>query len=298
MTIKPQKRALGRGLDALLPVAPSASSSPTSSTGERSVFVCAIEKLTPMKGQPRRHFEPTALEELAASIKEHGLLEPIVVRRPAPGQDHFEIIAGERRYRASQKAGLREVMVVVKEVGPDTAFELALIENVQREDLNAIELAEALGRLVEEHGHTQETLATRLGKDRSTIANSLRLLKLPVRVREKVVMGELSEGHARALLGVPTAKEMDDLADKVLRGRLSVRATEALVRKAKDRANGVKPEATAKGAEKSPAIRDLEARLTRALGIKVEVRDQGNKGELVIPYSDLDALDRILDRLM
>src|SRR5262249_30988746 len=161
--------------------------------------------------------------------------EPIVVRR-IPGQDRLEIIAGERRWRASQKAGLKEVLVVVKDVSPKAAFELALIENVQREDLNPVELAEALDRLTKEHGYTQAPLAERLGKDRTTIANSLRLLKLPQTVRSRVITGELTEGHARALLGAPTPSKIEELAEKVVRGRLSVRAAEALVRQARPKA--------------------------------------------------------------
>ena len=290
-----KRRALGRGLDALLPTA-----NPAPSYGDRSVFVCALDKIVPQKGQPRQHFDAAALEELAASIKEHGLLEPIVVRR-APlsggaGADKFEIIAGERRWRACQKAGLHEALVVVKDVSNKAAFELALIENVQREDLNPVELAEALDRLVKEYGYTQESLAQRLGKDRTTVTNSLRLLKLPPLVRTKIAMGELSEGHARALLGAD-AGAIEALADKVVRGRLSVRATEALVRGArasKKKENGGAPALVTK----SVGTRDLETRLTRALGTKVEVRDQGNKGEVAIPYADLDALDRLIDKLL
>ncbi|MCL2778752.1 MAG: ParB/RepB/Spo0J family partition protein [Polyangiaceae bacterium] len=284
-----KRRALGRGLDALLPAAlPKA----IASWGDKAVFSCAIEKLVPHKGQPRQHFANDKLEELAASIREHGLLEPIVVRRVASG-DTFEIIAGERRWRASQKAGLREVLVVVKDVSPAAAFELALIENVQREDLNPVELAEALDRLVKEHNYTQETLATRLGKDRTTVSNSLRLLKLPSSVRAKVITGVLSEGHARALLGAPDPSKIEEFAEKVTRGQLSVRATEALVRGAKSKIASKATSATIK----SSAIRDLELRLTRAAGTKVVVRDSGNKGELVIPYDDLDHLDRILSRV-
>ena len=292
--VDPKKRALGRGLDALLPPAPSAAAG---SYGDKNVFTCALEKIVPQKGQPRQHFDATALEELAASIREHGLLEPLVVRRTAPGVDKFELIAGERRWRALQKAGLREALVVVKDVSTRDAFELALIENVQREDLNPVELAEALDRLVKEHAYTQESLADRLGKDRSTIANSLRLLKLPPRVRSKIVTGELSEGHARAILGAQDEKAIEALADKVIAGRLSVRATEALVRQAKEKKERAKNGAPAPG-EKSAAVRDLETRLTRVLGTKVEVRDHGNKGEIAIPYADLDALDRVIDKLL
>jgi ParB family chromosome partitioning protein len=291
-----KRRALGRGLDALLPSAPQA----PAAYGDKSVFSCAIEKLTPQKGQPRQHFAKDKLEELAASITEHGLLEPIVVRR-VPGQDKLEIIAGERRWRASQKAGLREVLVVVKDVTPKAAFELALIENVQREDLNPVELAEALDRLTREHGYTQDSLADRLGKDRTTIANSLRLLKLPPSVRTRVIAGDLTEGHARALLGAPDPSKIEELAEKVVRGKMSVRAAEALVRAAKAKTGkGTEKDKTAPG--KTAAIRDLEQRLTRAMGTKVLVRadpkdESAHRGDIVIPYSDLDHLDRILDRI-
>jgi ParB family chromosome partitioning protein len=282
-----KRRALGRGLDALLPAAPAAAQA----YGDKSVFVCPLEKIVPQKGQPRQHFDAQKLEELAQSIREHGLVEPLVVRR-LPGGDKFELVAGERRWRALQRAGMREALVVVKDVSAKDAFELALIENVQREDLNPIELAEAFERLVREHGYTHEALAERLGKDRTTIANALRLLKLPPRVRAKVVAGQLTEGHARALLGAGDAAAIEELAERVLGGKLSVRATEALVRaRAKKTATNGVPEA------KSAGVRDLEGRFTRALGTKVEVRDRGNKGEIAIPYADLDALDRLIEKL-
>jgi ParB family transcriptional regulator, chromosome partitioning protein len=221
-----------------------------------------------------------------------------VVRRAQPGSDRFELIAGERRWRAAQRAGLTDVLVVVKDVSPKQAFELALVENVQRADLNAIEVAEAYDRLLREHEYTQESLAERVGKDRSTVANSLRLLKLPARIRAMVIGRELSEGHARALLGAPSDKAMTDIAEKVAHGKLPVRKVEELVRKAKERA-----EATASGQEpagsrgpggKSASVRDLETRLMRRLGTRVDVRDQGGKGELAISYGSLDELDRVL----
>jgi ParB family transcriptional regulator, chromosome partitioning protein len=276
-------RALGRGLDALLPPAR------LQGYGDKSVFACPIERIAPQKGQPRQHF--AQLDELAASLKENGLLEPLVVRRTA--EDRYEIIAGERRWRAAQKAGLKEVLVVVKDVTPERAFVLAILENVQREDLNPVELAEAYDRLIKEHAFTQETVAQKVGKDRSTVANALRLLRLPQRVREKIIQGELSEGHARALLGA--TGNLDEIAERVIRGKLSVRDTEALVRRDK-----VRDAKKTKGAEKSKSasIRDLEARLMRVLGTKCEVRDRGNKGEISIPYTDLDHLDRILGKII
>jgi ParB family chromosome partitioning protein len=283
-------RGLGRGLDVLLPLNPSDTShSPSRAT----LFVCAIERIVPCRTQPRQNFDAAALDELTASIQMHGLLEPLVVRR-LPGEDRFEIVAGERRWRAAQRAGLHEVPVHVREVNEQSAFELALVENVQREDLNPIEFAEALGRLIAEYSYTQDSLASLLNRDRSTLANILRLLKLPEKVREHVVAGKLSEGHARALLGAPDEASMLQLAEKAVARKLSVRQTEALVRAAKA-AGGSSPPPTAEG--KSPGVRDLEGRLARRYGTRCEVRDQNGKGELVIRYSDLDELDRILERM-
>jgi ParB family transcriptional regulator, chromosome partitioning protein len=301
---KKPARGLGRGLDALLPArmptpaerpAGAPSGTAGSSYGEGNVFSCPIDKIIPQRGQPRQHFDSERLDELASSLREHGLLEPLVVRR-RPGHDDFELIAGERRWRAAQRADLKQVLVVVRDVSAKDAFELALIENIQREDLDAIEFAEAMDRLVKEHGYTQDTLAQRVGKDRSTIANALRLLRLPANVREKVVVGELSEGHARALLGAPDDKQLSDLAEKVVRGRLSVRQTEALVRTAKDgQTSGGK---AGTGKEKPANVRDLEARLTKRLGTKVEVREKDSKGEIIVKYANWDELDRILDVIL
>lgn len=283
-------RGLGRGLDALLPVKREPPTITGQHYGQGNVFECPIEKLVAQQHQPRQHFDKDRLDELAQSIREHGLIEPLVVRRRG---EQFEIIAGERRWRAAQRAGLREVLVVVRDVSTKDAFELALIENVQREDLNAIEFAEALKRLLEEHGYTQESLADRLGKDRSTIANALRLLKLPEKIRKLVVSGELTEGHARALLGARDEASLTSIADKVIAGRLSVRQVEQLVRSGK----GKKGENGAtKG--KTAATRDLELRLARKLGTKCEVRDRDGKGEVVIQYSSLDELDRLLEILL
>jgi ParB family chromosome partitioning protein len=287
-------RGLGRGLDALLPArVPATPARPAQPSYEGNVFSCPLDKIVPQKGQPRQHFDGEKLDELAQSLKEHGLLEPLVVRR-RPGSDDFELIAGERRWRAAQRANLREVLVVVRDVSARDAFELALIENIQREDLDAIEFAEALDRLIKEHGYTQETLARRVGKDRSTVANALRLLRLPPAVRAKVVSGELSEGHARALLGAPDDEALAALAEKVIRGRLSVRQTEMLVRDAKD-----KPGGPGKApAQKSASTRDLEMRLARKLGTKVEVRDKEGRGELLIKYASWDELDKLLEFLL
>jgi len=319
-----QQRGLGRGLDALLPAAgpprrpevpgsaaqgaaepaaragsadPSSGQAGAGNAYRGNVFSCPLEKIVPQKGQPRQHFDSASLDELAQSIKIHGLLEPLVVRRR--GDDQFELIAGERRWRACQRAGLREALVVVHDVSSLQAFELAIIENVQREDLDPIELAEALQRLIQEHGYTQEKLAERLGKDRSTIANSLRLLRLPEEVRDKVVSGELSEGHGRALLSLEDPKRMAEVAQKVILGRLSVRQTEELVRGAKASGGGGGPSGDAKKDKaKSASVRDLEKRLERKLGARCEVKDKAGRGEILIRYSSLDELDRLLELIL
>lgn len=286
-------RGLGRGLDVLLPTgrashAPPARSQTTS--GELKNFDCALERIVPNRRQPRRDFEETALEELARSIREHGVIEPLVVRR-VEGEDKFEIIAGERRWRASQRAGLREVPVVVKQLDDQKAFEIALIENVQREDLNPIEFAEALKRLIDEHGHTQESLVTVVGKERTTITNALRLLRLPDGVRQLVIQRALSEGHARALLGAPDERSISKLAELVVRKKLSVRQIEAEVRALKQEGDKGKP-------KKSAGVKDLEQRLSRKLSTRCELRDRSGKGEIIIRYADLDELDRILEHLL
>ena len=284
MTPKDKPRALGRGLDALLPVAPSRAAE----SADSGMFVCPIEKIVPQKGQPRQHFDAKTIEELAQSIREHGLLEPLVVRKI--GADKFELIAGERRWRAAQKAGVLSLPVVVKDVSPARAFELALVENVQRADLNPIELAESLDRLMREHGYTHEALGEALKKDRTTITNALRLLKLPARIRRFVIDGRLSEGHARALLGAADDKSMEAIADQVVNGKLSVRQTEELVRAS--RRPPKKPDP--KAAVRSASVRDVEQRLMRRLGSKVELDDKKGRGRVVVHYGSLDELDRIL----
>lgn len=298
MNDKTPRRALGRGLDALLPPKPSAKTEPVAqpfaaepaagSAAPRRYFECPIERVVPQRGQPRRHFDRDRLEELAATIAQYGILEPLLVRRLG-SDDRFEIIMGERRWRAAQLAGRKDVPVIVKEVTTAESFELALIENLQREDLNALETASAYARLIEENGYTQEALSERVGKSRVAITNSLRLLKLPDSVRALVETGELSEGHGRALLGAPDEATMLALARKAVVGKLSVRKLEALVRaRAKDPA-GVKAVP-----EKSSNVRDLEQRLTRRLGARTTVSHQGPGGTITVTYNTLDDLDRLL----
>lgn len=306
MSPSARPRGLGRGLDALMSL-PDASVAKQRSGGSASggrlgsgassasptLFHCAIEKLVPNRGQPRKNFDADALKDLADSIRTHGLLEPIVVRRLAKTEDQFEIIAGERRFRASQRAGLREVPVHLRQVEDKHAFELALVENIQREDLNAIEFAGAVRSLLDEHQYTQETLAARLHKDRSTLANALRLLKLPQQIQQWVITGQLSEGHGRALLAAPDEAALVMLAKRVVTEKLSVRQTEAAAKALRS----PPPQGATTPVKKSAGIRDLETRLARRYGTRCEVRDKKGKGEILIKYGNLDELDRILEQM-
>ncbi|MFK7985370.1 MAG: ParB/RepB/Spo0J family partition protein [Sandaracinaceae bacterium] len=286
------KRRLGRGLDGMLPTRPAAKPPAPASAPKAEGFSIAIEDVHPNRDQPRTHFDDVALNELAASITELGVLEPILVRQRGQGGG-YEIIAGERRWRAAQRAGLRQVPVFVRELGTVEAFEAALVENLQREDLNPIETARAFHRLVDEHGHTQESVATRVGKDRSTVANALRLLKLPEAVLGLLEDGQLSEGHGRTLLGAPSAAAMRRLAHAAIKDGWSVRETERRVR-----AENRPVEKASSSKTKSANVRDLESRLRRHLGAPVAVEDKKGKGKLVVSYSSYDELDRILGQIL
>ena len=279
MQENPKKRALGRGLDALLPGGNGAPAAPRETTSLR------IEELVPGSGQPRRVFAQEKLEELAQSIRELGVLEPILVRKHPKGG--FEIIAGERRWRAAQRAGLTEVPVRVKELSDAQVFEAALVENLQREDLNPIETARAFQRLIDDHGHTQESIAQRVGKDRSSVANALRLLKLPEEVLGMLEAGQLSEGHGRALLVAGSPQSMLKLARAALDKGWSVRETERAARLAAE-ASKHRDKADDKPQGKSANVRDLETRLAKALGSKVSVADRNGKGHVQIHFTSYD----------
>ena len=279
---KPQatrRPALGRGLGALIP-----GGSPSERKG---VLTLGIEEIRPNRGQPRRHFDEAHIEELAESIRSKGVLLPLIVRRASDG---YVLVAGERRWRAAQKAGLRELPVMVREVTDKEAFEIALIENIQREDLNPVEEAEAFKRLIEEHGLTQEELAARVGKDRSTVANALRLLRLPDAIKQAIVDGQLSMGHARALLAIADEGDLRKAAEKVIAENLSVRAVEALVHRLKSRRLPVRK----REGRASANVRHLVDKLQRKLGAKVELKDKGGSGTLEIRYGSLQELDRVL----
>jgi ParB family chromosome partitioning protein len=266
---------------------------PGASAPGRSVLALPIEAVERNPDQPRKHFDEPRLEELAASIREHGVIEPILVRREGGA---YRILAGERRWRAAQRAGLREIPAIVREASDREAFELALVENLQREDLNAIEEAEAYEILVTDHSLTQEEIAKRVGKERSTVANALRLLKLPGTVRDALRDGQLDMGHARALLGLDSPEAMEKAAERTIREGLSVRATEGLVRSLTTR-GPKKPARAAKDGD-TPAIRDLTQRLQRRLGAKCRVVPKSaTAGRLEVEYSSLDELDGILARI-
>lgn len=284
-----KKRGLGRGLDALLGGSSVKALQEQASRAERQELQeLPVEQLQRGKYQPRRDMDPQALEELAQSIRSQGLMQPVVVR--PLGEQRYEIIAGERRWRACQLAGMARIPALVREVGDEAAIAMALIENIQRENLNPIEEAGALQRLQQEFQLTQQQVADAVGKSRVTIANLLRLMALPEEVKTLLARGDLEMGHARTLLGLPAERQVEGARQVVARG-LTVRQTEALVRQW---LSG-KPGDTANEPAVDPDIARLERRLAERLGAAVEIRHgtQG-KGQLVIRYGSLDELQGVL----
>jgi len=297
---KPRSRGLGRGLSALLGEGEAVDAaremegaSDLESRAAGGVRTIPIELIEPNPDQPRKIFNEAELSELAESIAEKGLIQPLLVR-PLPGAaERYQIVAGERRWRAAQKARLHEAPCVVRELTDRETLEIAIVENVQRADLNAVEEARALRQLVENFGHTQEDVARAVGKSRAHVANTLRLLALPDRVLDRLAAGEISAGHARA---VATAPDPAALVDEIVSKGLSVRAAEALARGASDRTErkgGAKPPAPQKDAD----TRALEADLAGRLGLDVEIVNAGERGEVRIRYASLEQLDEICRRL-
>lgn len=291
------KRRLGRGLSSLIgeieaqPVESKAVEIPQTPMGTREILITDI-RANP--NQPRRHFDSNALQELSDSIAAKGILQPILLRNSTGGTTPYEIVAGERRFRAAQMAGLTSIPAVVKDVDELDLLEFGIIENVQREDLNPMEEAEAYSALMKRFGRTQESLAASIGKSRSHIANTLRLLNLPDEVRDYVREGRLSAGHARAILA---SDDPIALAEKAVNEQLSVRAVEALA-KAGLISESPKNTATAKSlTEHDIDARALEADLSRALGLVVEVKSSGNGGQLRIHYKSLAQLDDVCRKL-
>src|SRR6056297_3967063 len=290
---KEQRRGLGRGLSALMAdIEPEAE--PATEPAQRPTQVLPVDQLFPNPDQPRRSFDTEALEELKNSIRSKGVIQPLIVRQRGESGSQFEIVAGERRWRAAQAAGVHEVPVVLRDFSDEDVLEIAIIENIQRADLNPIEEAAGYEQLMNRFGHTQEKLAQALGKSRSHIANLLRLLNLPDAVKQAVTDGKLSAGHARALVTAPDPKL---LADQIVRNGLSVRETEKLVRDALNpdgapkRTRSDKPSTTSKDAD----TKALEGDLSAALGMKVSINHQAGKdaGVVSISYDTLEDLDAL-----
>lgn len=299
----PKRPVLGRGLGALIPPprvtepAPPQAAAQSTGAGLRTL---PIESLVPNRDQPRKHFEPALLRELADSIKIHGIVQPIVVTPHDDPRGSFMIVAGERRWRAAQLAGHHDVPVVVRDTPEVERLELAVLENLQRLDLSPIEEAAAYRQLMDVREYTQEQLAERLGKDRSTISNALRLLKLPPKVQGYLQEGRLSMGHARALLALDSPADMIELAMEAMQRGYTVRAVERAV---KARLNPTPEPAEPTEAERAREVivRDLEQRLRHGLGVKVAVKTSAQKqgtGTIELPYTSLDELDRLLGMLL
>lgn len=273
-----QRKALGRGLEALIPA------------GDPSgVLQVRVEEISAGSLQPRRSMNDSKLLELASSIRAHGVLLPILLRREG---GRLEVVAGERRLRAARMAGLEVVPALVKELTSSQALEVALVENLQREDLNPIEQAEAYSRLQDEFGLTQEEVARRVGRDRSSVANAVRLLKLPTPIQADLIEGTLSEGHARALLGLDRPADQIRARDEAIRRNLTVRATEALVRRLKQ---GGSPQRLPTTGE--PTIQAAEDALRQALGTKVQICRKGKGGTIEVEFYSMEDLDRIYERI-
>jgi len=285
------KRALGRGLSALIPQAAGVPAVPPAAApvaeAQKGILKLPIEAIDRDNGQPRKAFDEEKLRELAESIKVQGILQPVLVRKEGT---RYKLIAGERRWRAAQLAGLKELPAMVREVTETQAFELALVENLQRSDLNPVEEAQGYRRLMDEFGLTQEQVSQRVGKERSSVANALRLLGLPDEVKEMLSEGALNMGHARALLGLSSASQMEELARKVSLQKLSVRETEKLVQQARTPATGQKASQTL-----SPQVRAVIEELQRALGTKVRLKDRGGKGTLEVDYFSYEDLERLMN---
>ncbi|MEW6584767.1 MAG: ParB/RepB/Spo0J family partition protein [Nitrospirota bacterium] len=270
------KTALGKGLDALIP-----------EKGEEVIHL-DVERIFPGEQQPRKTFRDDSLKDLAASIREKGVLQPVIVSRVGDGT--FRLVTGERRWRAAGIAGLKKIPALIKNVASIDSLEIALIENIQREDLNPIEAAEAFNRLLTEFNLTQEELSDRVGKDRATIANYLRLLKLPEEVKSLLYNGSLSMGHAKAILALEGKASQIDAARKILRKGLSVREAESMAKKVS------RPPKAVPGPD--PQIASLEEKLKRSLGTKVKIINHGKKGKIEIEYYSLEELDRLLEVLL
>jgi len=281
-----KRMVLGKGLGALLPEFRQEES--------KAILFCGIEEIVPNRSQPRKQFDESKLQELAESIKANGILEPLIVRRVDQG---YELIIGERRWRAAQKAGLKEVPVLVKEVEGADALEISLIENLQREDLNPIEEAEAFKRLTYEFQISQGELSARIGKDRTTITNALRLLKLPVEIKNQLLQNRITAGHARAILSLETKEKQKELCALIIKKGLSVREAEAIAKRWSERPKR-KAAPDRKKEELESQLNSLQDSLRRCLGTKVRIIPNGKRGKIEIEYYSPDDLERIVETIL
>lgn len=280
------RKPLGRGLDALIPGAPKPAMLPEIGVVEPEQRQVTIDSIRANPRQPRTEFDETALHELAASIRMQGIIQPLLVR--PDGDGGYELVAGERRLRAARLAGLREVPIVVREVSDRESLELALIENIQRNDLSPLEEAAAYQRLVDDYGHTQEQIATRVGKSRPAVANTLRLLRLPEAIKQDIARGRLTAGHARVLLSIESPEAQLRAARQILARQLSVRDTEKIAN------GGREPE---RSAPRDPHRGALERELAAALGTRVRILPRGKGGKIEIEYYSSGELQGLADRL-
>jgi ParB family chromosome partitioning protein len=286
---KPKKMALGRGLDALLPAIESASES--ADNRANGFIMCDIELIRPNRYQPRLRFSEEQLEALAESVQQQGILQPLLIRKDNQG---YELIAGERRLKAAKKVGLTQVPAIIREVSDHELLEISIIENIQRENLNPMEEAEAYQRLMNEFGLTQEQVAGRVGKSRSAVANFLRLTNLPREIQESIIDGLISMGHARAILGLENSAQQRAIWRHVITKNLSVRQTEALVKTFKE--NSTKPEPNEPTSEEI-FFSNLSGDLSRHLGARVEIKRRGKKGKVEIEFYNDDDLNRLIELL-
>lgn len=273
------KKGLGKGLGALIPEI---------AREEENIQEISIKEIRVNQNQPRKHFDEKKIEELAESIKQHGVLQPVILRKKTAG---YELVAGERRWRAAQKAGIEKIPAIVKELSDLDVMEIALIENLQREDLSPLEEAEAYKKLIEEFGMTQEELSKRVGKSRSQIANTVRLLNLDDEIKEMIIEEKLTAGHARALLAIEDKKERLKMAEKISKENMSVRQIEEAVKKKTDKKEK-------KREEINPAIIDVSEKLQTTLGTRVKIKGTEKRGKIEIEYYSADELERILETII
>jgi len=285
-----KRKALGKGLRSLIPAAPPRAV-PTEATGGEGIQQIDLDRIRPNPSQPRQRFEAETMEELAASLKRDGVLQPVIVRARPGGE--YELVAGERRWRAAQQAGLLKIPAIVRDVQDERLLELALIENLQREELNPLESAWAYQTLIDDLGHTQQQVADRVGKQRATIANALRLLNLPLEVQDQIRSGLLSAGHAKAIASLPNAKAQVELAARIVRDALSVRQVESIV--ARPARQSSKP---APAPQRDPNVVAAEEALQRELSTRVRIVQGRHGGRIEVFFHDDEELQRVYELLL